>query len=135
MPGVNVQHDVAALEKTGLIQNYDLTSGVNTSLITSETTQMAAPTFNAVLGTAGITQYMPAQGGRWDIGPTTVANTIWLLTQNATAAQYALDQAGAAGSIPWALYNPQSGTYLTSTANPKLWADDRAAGTHGIRAR
>ena len=131
-PGVNVQHDVAALEKTGLIQNYDLTTGVDTSLIATETTQMAAPGFNAVLGNAGITQAMPAQGGRWDIGPTTNANTIWLMTQNATAAKYALAQATDAGSIPWRLYSPASGTFLTATAYPTLWADPRGGpGTFG----
>ncbi len=134
LPSVNVQHDIAALEKTGLIQNYDLSTGVSTSLITSESTQMGKAGFDSVLGTAGITQYMPAQGGRWDIGPTTQGNTIWLMTQNATAAQYALAQADAAGSIPWALYDAKSGTYLTSTAYPLLWADNRAKGTGGVTA-
>ncbi|MEO8714840.1 MAG: hypothetical protein ABI369_07495, partial [Acetobacteraceae bacterium] len=134
LPGVNVQHDVAALEKTGLIQNYDLTTGVRTALIASAAKQLAAPEFNAVLGNAGITKAMPMQGGRWDIGPTTQANTMWLLTQNATVAQYALDQAGAAGSIPWHLFDAKSGIYLTATANPKLWADYRAPGTGGTTA-
>ncbi|MBV9116654.1 MAG: hypothetical protein JOY63_04730, partial [Acetobacteraceae bacterium] len=89
-PAVNVQHDIAALEKTGLIQNYDLTAGVAPSLVASEAAQMAKPGFGAVLGNAGVTQYMPMTGGRPDIGPTTEANALWLMTQNATAAQYAL---------------------------------------------
>ena len=132
-PAVNVQHDIAALEKMGLVQNYDLTAGVNASLVTNEAAQMAKPGFGAVLGNAGITQYMPTTGGRADIGPTTQANTLWLLTQNATAAQYALAQANAAGSIPWHFFSPTGGTYLTATDNPKLWIDYRG-GMYGTTA-
>ncbi len=132
-PAVNVQHDIAALQKTGLVQNYDLTAGVDASLVAAEATQMAKPGFGAVLGSAGVTQYMPMTGGRPDLGPTTEANTLWLLTQNATAAQYALAQANAAGSIPWHFYSPASGEYLTTTANPKLWIDYRG-GMYGTTA-
>jgi hypothetical protein len=130
---VNVQHDVEALEKTGLVQNYDLTTGVAASLVATEASQMAAPGFGAVLGNAGVTQYMPMTGGRPDLGPTTEADTLWLMTQDPTAAQYALAQANAAGSIPWHFYNPASGEYLTTTANPKLWVDYRG-GMYGTTA-
>ena len=132
-PAVNVQHDIAALEKTGLIQNYDLTAGVAPSLVASEAAQMAKPGFGAVLGNAGVTQYMPMTGGHRDIGPTTEANALWLMTQNATAAQYALAQANAAGSIPWHFDSPANGEYLTATANPKLWVDYRG-GMYGTTA-
>ena len=131
-PQVNVQHDVAALQRAGFVQNYDLSTGVATALIAGEASQMkaggatvlGAPSFG-VLGNAGITQYMPETGGRADIGPTTQGNTLWLMTQNASAEQYALAQADAAGSVPWHLYDPTTGTDLTSTGRPTLWADGR----------
>jgi hypothetical protein len=132
-PTVNVQHDIEALEKTGLVQNYDLTTGVAASLVATEAKQMATPGFGAVLGNAGVTQYMPMTGGRPDLGPTTEANTLRLMTQDPTAAQYALAQANAAGSIPWHFYSPASGEYLTTTANPKLWVDYRG-GMYGTTA-
>src|SRR6185437_2769745 len=120
--GVNVQHDTAAMAAAGFIQNYDPSTGVKTSLITSQTASMSsakttlfgAPSFG-ILGNADVTQYMPTTGGRGDIGPTTQANTIWLMTQNAQAQAYALAQADAAGSVPWHLYDPTTGTYLATT--------------------
>ena len=133
-PGVNVQHDIAALEKTGLIQNYDLTTGVATSQIAAaETTQLNSVGFDSVLSNAGIYEGMPDTGGRWDIGTTTEANALWLMTQNATAAEYALDQANAAGSIPWHMSDPTTGTFLTATAYPTLWADSRGGTSVGYR--
>ena len=140
-PAVNVQHDIAALERAGFVQNYDLGTGVTTSLITGEmramngssTTVLGAPSFG-ILGNAGLTQYMGTTGGRPDIGPTTLGNTLWLMTQNADAAKYALAQADAAGSIPWHLYSAATGTYVTTEQYPTLWADPRggSSGTIGL---
>jgi len=124
-PQLNVQHDVPALERTGLIQAYDQTTGIAASLINYETTGMAGAGFG-ILGNAQITQYMPMTGGRGDIRPTTLGNATWLITQNQTAAQYALDQADAAGSIPWHLFDPKNGVYVRVTDYPLLWPDGRA---------
>ncbi|MGH7213140.1 MAG: beta strand repeat-containing protein, partial [Acetobacteraceae bacterium] len=133
-PGVNVQHDIAALEKTGLIQNYDLTTGVATSQITgTETTQLESVGFDSVLGNTGIYKGMPDTGARWDIGTTTEGNALWLMTQNATAAEYALDQANAAGSVPWHMLDPTTGNYLTAAAYPTLWVDPRGGTSVGYR--
>ena len=101
-PQVNVQHDIAALEKTGDIQNYDLTTGVAASVVNHEATAMTGAGFG-ILGNAGITEYMPMTGARADIGTTTQANAVWLITQNQTAEEYALAQANAAGQRPVAL--------------------------------
>ena len=119
-PQVNVQHDVQALEKTGDIQNYDLTTGVAASVVNHEATAMTGAGFG-ILGNAGITEYMPMTGGRADIGTTTQANAVWLLTQNQTAEQYALAQANAAGSVPWHFFDPTTGTYINVANYPKLW--------------
>ncbi|MGH3185103.1 MAG: hypothetical protein ACRDOE_24795, partial [Streptosporangiaceae bacterium] len=136
--GVNVQHDTAAMARAGFIENYDPSTGVKTTLIADETRAMAgasttvlgAPGFG-ILGNAGITQYMATTGGRADIGPTTQANAIWLMTQNAQAQAYALAQADAAGSVPWHLYDPTTGTYLATTQRPNLWIDPRGTTTGG----
>ena len=124
-PQVNVQHDIAALEKTGDIQNYDLTTGVATSVVKYEATQMTGAGFG-ILGNAGITEYMPMTGARADIGTTTQANAVWLITQNQTAEEYALAQADAAGSVPWHFFDPTTGAYVNVANYPKLWTDTSA---------
>ena len=126
-----MQHDVLALERTGLIQAYDQTTGIAASLINGEATAMTGAGFG-ILGNAQITQYMPMTGGRGDIGPTTLGNAAWLVTQNQTAARYALAQADAAGSIPWHLYDPKNGVYVRVTDYPLLWPDGRAVGNGEI---
>ena len=123
-PGVNVQQDIAALEKTGVIQNYDTTVGANgtavDSVIAAEVAQMTAGTGFGVLGNAGILKFMPQTGGRPDIGPTTDANAAWLETQNASAAAYALAEANAAGSVPWHIVDPTTGLYAMLTPGSTL---------------
>ena len=132
-PHVNFVQDIAHMERTGAIQTYDLATGVDGRLIADEAKQMAGPGFG-VLGNAGITTYMPMTGGRPDIGPTTRANTIWLMTQNDAAARYALAQSDAAGSVPWHYYDPRVGTYIRLTEHPTLWADGRAGPGNGSEA-
>ncbi len=124
-PQVNVQHDIAALEATGDIQNYDLSTGVAASVINQEATAMTGPGFG-VLGNAGITEYMPETGARADIGTTTQANAAWLITQNQTAEEYALAQADAAGSVPWHFFDPTTGSYINVANYPTLWTDSSA---------
>ncbi len=137
-PVVNVQHDMAYLEQTGAIANYDLVDGVPASYVASEASSVAAPGWNAPLSTDGITQYMPMTGGRPDIGPTTEANSLWLMTQNASAAQYALGQADAGAGIPWNFYNPQAGTWLNTSQYPTIrtngWDDSSTLPTQSVSA-
>ena len=132
-PHVNFVQDIAHLERTGAIQTYDLTTGVDGRLIAEEAKQMAGPGFG-VLGNAAVTTYMPMTGGRPDIGPTTRANTLWLMTQDDAAARYALAQSDAAGSVPWHMYDPHVGSYVRLTEHPKLWADGRAGPSNGSEA-
>ncbi|WP_188973992.1 calcium-binding protein, partial [Neoroseomonas lacus] len=115
---LNVRHDIDYLEQTGAIWNYDLTASVGSA--------PSVPSgWTNVLGVNGLFQYMPTTGGRPDIGPTTEANARWLITQDASAANYALAQAEAAGSIPWHYYDAAKGHYLSVTDYPKLWIDNR----------
>ena len=124
-PQVNIQHDIAGLEKLGVVQNYDLSIPVDPALIAQEAAAMTAAGWGGVLAANGVTKYMPTTGGRGDIGPTTQANTIWLMTQDQTAAQYALGQADAAGSVPWHFFDPTTGLYTWLSQYPRLWTDPR----------
>jgi Ni,Fe-hydrogenase III small subunit len=132
-PTVNIQHDIAALEATGAIQAYDLSypATVISSALASEAAQMASSTWGGVLPVNGVLQYMQQTGGRPDIGPTTGGDALWLITQNETAAQYALGQASAAGSVPWSFFDPTTGAVASVFQYPSLWTDQRAIGQSG----
>jgi len=127
---VLVVHDIAAVERSNAILDYDLSAGVDRGLILRNKRQMEGEGFG-ILENAGIAWYMGMTGGRNEIGPTTQTNTIWLLTQDENAQAFALAQADAAGSIPWHFFEPRSG-YLTATRYPTLWTDERAA-REGLR--
>ena len=86
LPAVNVQHDVAYLERTGAILTYDLTTGVSTTTLQGYVSTEQLPGFGTPLAANGVTQYMPMTGGRGDIGYTTQYNTVWLVTQDQRAA-------------------------------------------------
>jgi hypothetical protein len=123
---LNIQENIPYLEATGAVQNYDTQYGTASTQVSSEAAAIAAPGWNAPLGTDGITQYMPEVGGRGDIGPTTQSNAEWLITQNATAATYALGQAQEAGSVPWHFYDPTTnGAFLNTADIPGIWTDPR----------
>jgi hypothetical protein len=134
-PQVNVQQNILALEETGAIPGYDLSWSLsnidpNTGLtLSSEAAAISNPGWdtvsNGTLPVDGITQYMPTTGGRPDIGPTTDATALWLITQNQTAAQYALGQANAAGSVPWNFFDPTTGAFASVDEYPNLWTDGR----------
>ena len=128
----NVRHDIAHLERTGLVANYDPDRArYSSATISGLTARMARSDWNAPFASNDIYRYMPGTGGRPDIGPTTRANADWLLTQDATAAKYALDQAGAADGIPWHFRDVATGTWLNTTNRPKLWTDPRG-GVNGL---
>ncbi|MGH9435094.1 MAG: hypothetical protein ACRD06_03740 [Terriglobia bacterium] len=120
---VNIQHDIAYLEQTGAIPNFDLTAGVSSSVLSAEQSIMTAPGWGDPLSPNGITQYMPETGGRMDIGPTTGWNAAWLMTQNPTTAQFALGQADAAGAVPWNFFDPSTGQFLTTNNIANIWTD------------
>lgn len=129
-PQVNVQHDIAALEATGAIPNFDLSVGIASSTIGTEASRLGSSNFG-ILGAGYVTKSMPTTGGRPDIGLQPGWTAAWLLTQNASAAQYALAQANIAGSIPWHMFDPTTGGYLTATKYPKLWIN---TDTHQVSA-
>ncbi len=127
-PLVNVQHDIAALEKTGLIQNFDLNLGVAGSVINNEASHLGGANFG-ILGPGDITKNMTWTAGRPDIGPQPRWVATWLVSQNGAAQTYMLAQANAAGAIPWHLYDPTTGNYVTATNYPTLWVTPRTGPT------
>ena len=122
---LNIQHDIARLQDTGAVARYDLDQPVNASLLDSYGTAIQAPGWNDPLATNGVATYMPGTGGRADIGFTTQANTVWLMTQDARAAAYAMGQAEAASAVPWHFWDAANDTWLNTDAYPKLWLDGR----------
>ena len=119
---VNVVQDIHYLELTGAVPNLDLTSGIDPSTLAGERISG-----NQILGPGSVTQYMPNTGARADIGLMPAWNAIWLVTQDQQAAQYALAQADAAGSVPWHYFDPKTGTYLSLDDYPTLWTDPRGS--------
>src|SRR6185437_65964 len=131
---VNIQQDILALERTGAIQAYNLATGVSASTIAGDVASLSNGNFG-ILGIGKITRDMTGTGGRGDIGsqPDWMCN--WLTTQNAGAAQFALAQAEAGGTIPWHLFNPKTGHYTTVVDYPKLYTgynSNSSGGTIGL---
>jgi hypothetical protein len=122
---LNIRQDVAHLEAAGAVAAYDLTRGVDPTLLQNWGAATTAAGWNAPLAVNGVTQYMPATGARADIGFTTEANTAWLMTQDPRAAAYALGQAETASAIPWHLRDVANNTWLNTDAYPNLWTDGR----------
>ncbi len=133
-PAVNVVRDPRALARAGAIYNYDIAAGVNADLLARWAGEMNRGAGFGILGNAGLAKYMPTTGGRSDIGPTTQANTVWLMTQHPDAERFALAQADAAGSVPWHFYDRTTRTYVSAVQHPKLWIDGRGGrwGTVGL---
>lgn len=122
---INVVHDIAAMERTGIIPAYDLSIGMPRADLIRELKEVTAPGWDAPLAVDGVTQYMPMVGGRGSIGPTTAANAVWLITQNPVAAEYAIGQADASGAVPWHFFYEKTGAFLTTADIPNIWVDPR----------
>ncbi len=122
---INVVHDIAALERLGAIPHYALHPGAAPSLLVGYRRAITQPGWDAPLAADGVTKYMPTTGGRGSIGPTTRANAVWLISQNPIAAEYAIGQADAAGAVPWHMWYPKAGNFLTTADFPNIWTDPR----------
>ncbi|OYW09843.1 MAG: hypothetical protein B7Z53_02145 [Rhodospirillales bacterium 12-71-4] len=122
---LNIRHDVAHMQDAGAVANYDLSLKLDDSLLKEFSTETAAAGWGAPLAANDVTKYMPAAGGRDDIGFTTESNTAWLISQDARAAAHALGQAEAAAAVPWHFWDEANDTWLNTDAYPKLWVDGR----------
>lgn len=123
---LNIRHDIAALEATGAVANYNLSGGVAESLLQGYAAAAQAPGWEAPLGTHGVATYMPGTGGRSDIGFTTAPNAAWLISQDPRAAALAIGQAETASAVPWHMWDARHDTWLGTNTDPALWIDPRA---------
>ncbi|WP_158292022.1 beta strand repeat-containing protein [Paracraurococcus ruber] len=122
---LNIQQDIARLEKTGAIADYDLTIGAPEAKLDAWYATTQGADWGTPLAANGVTRDMGTAGSRPDIGIVTQANTVWLTTQDARAAAYAMGQAEAASAVPWNFYDRANGTWLNPTDYAKLWMDVR----------
>ncbi|MBS7812019.1 carbohydrate-binding domain-containing protein [Roseococcus pinisoli] len=129
---LNIRHDVSHLQEAGVVAGYDLGLSVNPSLLAEYAAATQAAGWGDPLAMNGVSPYMPGTGGRADIGFTTLANTSWLISQDAHAAAYAMGQAEASGSVPWNFWDAANKTWLSTDDYPQLWTDGRGGtGTPG----
>lgn len=122
---LNVIHDPVYFERTGALLPFDASTGVSAQTLNGMSAMLLTPGFGAPLATNGVTQYMPAPGGRDDIGYTTSSNATWLITQSPVAAAVALMQGDAGGAVPWN-FKLASGRWLNTADYPEIWSDPRS---------
>ena len=125
--GPHVVFDMAYLERTGALPNYDLSSGVASNTVQNQLSLLTAAS-TAPLGSALVTTNMGQTGGRDDIGPTTNWAADYLVAQTEAAQTIMLANADAAASIPWHA-RETSGLLVTADTHPGLWMDSRCSGT------
>jgi len=123
----------ASLETAGKIHRY-IEGPVTESRLAAYAAQMTSPTWNKPGDSRGITQYMPATGGRADIGQTTDAQSAFLCSRDQRVFDYIVGQAEAGAVIPWHLWDKGNGQWLSTEFYPHLWSDGRGGtGTPGDR--
>lgn len=79
-----------------------------------------------------IETYMPATGGRDDIGMVPNWAALWLKSGSPGLKQVILDQADAAGSIPWHFVGPADHLPIRVDRYADFWADERGAGAGSL---
>lgn len=122
-PSLHVAYDVAYLESTGAVMDYDTTVGVTANSVNADLAAIAKGD-DSLLGNAAVVQYQPMTGGRGDIGITSKWSANWLVSQDQDAEQVMLANADAAGSSPFHAANAD-GSLVTIDSHPDLWLDGR----------
>lgn len=131
-PNTNVARDVDYLIKTGATPAWDTSQGVTEQSILSDLTRLAGAN-TGPLGNALITQYLPQTGGRPDLGPVPEWYARYVLTQDQRAAKVMLENADAAGAIPWHYRDEITGEAVRIDQHTNLWLDYRGqVGTNGL---
>ncbi|MBK1658286.1 hypothetical protein [Paracraurococcus ruber] len=125
-----VRHDPAYLAETAAVARYDLSTGVDEASLQRMAQAQAQPAWAQPLGNRGIEQKMGAPGARPDLGQTTMWQAAWLISGDPRAAAHAVDQAEAAGAVPWHFWDPAGGAegrggWMDERRWPELWVDGR----------
>lgn len=124
-----LRHDVTYLADTAAIPRYDQSTGGSERWLAELAEHRNSPDWGTPLGTRRIATAMGSGGGRPDIGPMTGYQAIWLCSGDRRAAAFAMDQAEAAGSIPWHHWDIGDGrrpaTWINTVSWPGFWTDQR----------
>lgn len=124
-----LRHDVGYLADAAAIPRYDQSTGVDEGRLEGLARARAEPGWDAPLAPRGIVTAMGTGGGRPDIGPVTGYQAFWLCSGDRRAAAFSLDQAEAAGAIPWHQWDSSDprrpATWLNTRDWPGLWSDGR----------
>lgn len=118
------------LAETGAVSPPDLTVGVDAGLFAAMERVMASDDWAPIFAARGIARYMPATGGRPDIGPMTEWQGAWLISGDPRAASFIIGQAEASGAIPWHHWDREGGAdrrggWLNLQRWPGFWLDPR----------
>jgi hypothetical protein len=116
--------DTAYLAQTAAVARFDLSTGVAEELLARMAQAMRHPGWAVPLAPRGITTDMPTAGARADIGATTLWQAAWLTTGDPRAAAFCMDQAEAAGAVPWHMWDPRGG-WMDARRWPGFWFDGR----------
>jgi len=126
-PRAHVIHDVEGLAAAGAILPIDASLGVNAAEIAERDTLLRnLPPLSPAL----IQRYMPAPGGRPDIGPYPQWTSQYLAAQTQAAKRVMLANADAAGAVPWHYADDETGAPISIEDYPKFWADERGLQPH-----
>jgi len=111
VPAIDIDHNVAYVEATGLVFNFDTTKTISESAMASQYDLWASA--DQQVGASGNwTRAMGTAGGRADIGPYPSWHVRWLFTGDARMAQMALGNADLAASWPMHLREGRADKYL-----------------------
>lgn len=97
-PAINLKHNIDYLIATKAVPNYDRSVVPSAAAIATNLTNIAGKTGPMKIGL--VEPYMPATGGRPDIGPMPGWYALYLLTMDKDAKQLMLDMADGSGSWP-----------------------------------
>lgn len=121
-PRLHIIHDIEALTAANVIAPVDASPGVDAALIAERDAVLRAlPPLSPAL----IERYMPATGGRPDIGLYPQWTSHYLAAQTEASKRVMLANADAAGAVPWHFADDASGAPISIEQYPKFWADER----------
>jgi len=130
-----VRHNFGYLADAAALPRYDQSTGVDLRRLDELERLRADPAWDVPLAPRRITTAMGAGGGRPDIGPVTGFQAAWLCSGDPRAAAFALDQAEAAGAIPWHHWDPgrrgREAAWLNTRDWPRIWSDSRGGAPPG----
>ena len=128
-----IEFDVPFMEQVGAIPSYDLTTGLNDSVLTAYAAEISGnPNWRRPYQNNGfLSPGMGGTGGRKDIGILPGWHADWCMTQSYTARQFVIAQAEAARQMVINYWDPVNDCPLNifpGIGHPNIWLDGRHGG-------